>query len=429
MAISAEQGMKTLKESLKTPKKEWLTKAIDYCKGSIMDIRQFANAIDHPICHETFDMFYMSLKDGYPVYLSKDVIEWFGYSGILKRQKQNIMEILRANYIQNVDWFEYSQSIYTKMYSDMNAMHGQPCIENKVAVSKEYIDVFTKTTEPYLLPPPGNANKNNHIIINAKIFKKVVMRSDSPKAETIRNYYVNLEEIMYKYTDYIDEMRMSAGLGLLEKLDQLNLTMVENNKKADAERKQAEEERKKADEYRKKSRANRKKVNEERKQAEEERRQAEAKHEEERKQAEDRFNQLMNRTAHVQDTLDTTNVVLTRVAEEHVPKTHVHPSKYEVLIILRDPDDEEVPYYVIRTQQVSANERVRKIKDDVPDAIEVARHNHPNSKKLWQDFKGQYGKHLVSTNSNWFGISPRKNEDWFVERLDNMCNSRRRVNN
>jgi hypothetical protein len=162
----------------------------------------------------------------------------------------------------------------------------------------------------------------------------------------------------------------------------------------------------------------------------------------ERKQAEDRFNQLMNRTAHVQDTLDTakvtldatkdtldtTNVVLTRVAEEHVPKTHVHPNKYELLIILRDPDDEEVPYYVIRAQRVSVNERIRKIKDDVPDAIEVARHNHPNSKKLWQDFKGQYGKHLVSTNSNWFGISPRKNEDWFVERLSAMCNGRR-VNN
>ena len=164
--------------------KEWLLTAVNYCQGAMMDIGKFAKVIKHEICQETFDMFYVSLTNGYPIYLSKDIIKWFGYSGTDRDQKTSITNILKKNYIQGTDWFNYSQKEYKTLYNEINPIK----IENK---------------DSYKLPHPSeSSNKTNHYIINSNIFEKVLLRSDSPKSQIIRQIYIDLKNLLFKYMEY-----------------------------------------------------------------------------------------------------------------------------------------------------------------------------------------------------------------------------------
>lgn len=94
-----------------------------------MGIDQFAKKINHNLCKETFDMFYLSLKNEYPIYLSRETINWFGYGGDKDDQKRRILDILKKHYIKDVDWFEYSHKAYTELYNEMNPIHSEQQID------------------------------------------------------------------------------------------------------------------------------------------------------------------------------------------------------------------------------------------------------------------------------------------------------------
>jgi hypothetical protein len=402
--------------------KDWLTKAINHCKSSILDIGQFAKVINHPLCMKTFDMFYVSLMHGYPIYLSNDTIEWFGYIGNIGKQKEKIKNILEKYYVKDVDWFDYSPDVYAAIYKKINnpplargELNTTAQIEHKnEEICNQELTIFTDNIEPPMLPPPGG--NSYRIIINADIFKKVVMRSKSPKAEQIREYYIDLEDIVFKYMEYVMNMRKSTGLGLIEQMNQLNITMKENEVSRNEERKKAEEERKKAEEERKK--------------AEEERKKAE----EERKKADARFEALMDRTANVQTTLDQTNNTLVdtnRKLDIAVVDRVIQPppSRYnEYLIILKneEPDDDERTYYCIRSQKYSATAQAKKIINDRDAAYEILRINSPNAKKLWQTFLNKYGR-SVETYGQWFDLCAGRRENKLLERIQRTHDDRVQV--
>ena len=94
---------------------------------------------------------------------------------------------------------------------------------------------------------------------------------------------------------------------------------------------------------------------------------------------------------------------------------------------MKDPNDDDHPYYVIRTQKENINTSIKKIKDDFADVEVLVQLNHPNSKKLWQSFKNKYGKYLISTDSNWFRLVARTSEARFKRCLITMCDKRKNV--
>jgi hypothetical protein len=55
-------------------------------RRSTMDIYQFAKTTNIPVSQSTYDMFYPSVKDGFPIYLSDDIVKWFGYDGTEDQQ-------------------------------------------------------------------------------------------------------------------------------------------------------------------------------------------------------------------------------------------------------------------------------------------------------------------------------------------------------
>ena len=210
----------------------------------------------------------------------------------------------------------------------------------------------------------------------------VLLKTHEKDSSDARVEYALLKEKMQEMTDIHNGVIVKKD----DVINSLKNLLIESEKKADEERKKADEERKKSEE---------------------------------------RFNKIMSRTEHIETKLDDTKEILTNVAREHIPRSNVKPCKYEVLIILNDPDD-DYPYYVIRTQHENATRSINNIKNDYPNVTEIVNIPYPNSKKLWQKFKDKYGKYIISTTGNWFNLK-RMSVDLFKKKIIRMSEERNQV--
>ena len=345
--------------------KEWLSTAVNYCQGAMMDIGKFAKVIKHEICQETFDMFYVSLMNGYSVYLSKDIIKWFGYSGTDRDQKTLITNILKNNYIRGSDWFIYSQKEYKTLYNEINPMSVQDRIEisDVKNIQTTDLDIFIDKKELPMLPHPSeSSNKTNHYIINSNIFKKVILRSDSPKSEKIRDYYINLEDLIFKFMEYTMEMRKTKSLSLIDKMEQIQLTMK-------------------------------------------------AQHDTSIERI-DKVLDKLDKSEHQVDKLDKKldNVLPNKVDLEKLPDDNIPH-----VIILRDQDakEDECNYYVMRTQTRNISDTIKSIRSKYGDNIRKSYTiKQPNAIAFWTIIKRKYKANILKDpKSNWFklvGISQRE---------------------
>ena len=74
--------------------------------------------------------------------------------------------------------------------------------------------------------------------------------------------------------------------------------------------------------------------------------------------------------------IDLSNVVNDRVSTKRVPT-----DKYNYLVILKDTTDDEVPYYILRTQEKSVNARIALLKKKYTTINEIFRIYTPNVTK------------------------------------------------
>lgn len=68
---------------------------------------------------------------------------------------------------------------------------------NKVEIKKILLKNFKKNVD-YKID-----KKNNIILLNSFAFKKICMISKSTKAEEVREYFLKIEENLFKYKEYI----------------------------------------------------------------------------------------------------------------------------------------------------------------------------------------------------------------------------------
>jgi hypothetical protein len=142
----------------------------------MMDIFSFMKGkdIEIDIQSEWFqDLWYpMSNRTGSLV--TTRVLTWLGYEGEYKIQRQSLVKLLNRN---NIPYEEVD-------YNDERFR------EHEVMI-KEIAD-----TDPKVV-------KNKRwIVMTVRNFKKAVLRLNTKNAETIRDYYLNLEEICFEYAEY-----------------------------------------------------------------------------------------------------------------------------------------------------------------------------------------------------------------------------------
>jgi len=341
------------------------------------------------------DTFFHNLQSDIPIYMSEKMIEYFGYKGTKFHQMESIKKIINDNFLdyKNELYFEYDNKQYIEFRKE----------KEEILIS-ESSDV-KKIDELYPLKTGKNMSKVKHILIAPKLFKEILMLCNTEKGKQVRRYYLDIVDVMELYIQFQNKLTITT---LEQKLDNISLQLTDERKCASEERVKAEarfqEERKKADEERKKA-------DEERKKADEERKKADERFQEERKKADDRFNKLLGvaedtkeevleKISELAETrLDLSNVVHDRVSTKRVPA-----NKISYFVILKDADDEKVPYYVLRAQRQSVSRKITEMQKDY-NVQEVFRIYEPNAVNFWISVCNKFSSNIrKSPTQNWFAL-------------------------
>ena len=203
---------------------------------------------------------------------------------------------------------------------------------------------------------------------------------------------------MELYIQYQNKLTINT---LEQKLDYTNVQLTITNTQLAATNTQLIEERKCAAD--------------ERKCAAEER----IKHDEERKTNAERFTRLLDFAEETKETVEELHIDLGNVVNDRVSTKRVPTDKYNYLVILKDTADDEVPYYILRTQEKSVNARIALLKKKYTTINEIFRIYTPNATKAWISICNKYTSNILkSATPNWFALNELTEAEFKANILD-----------
>jgi hypothetical protein len=245
MAYIDETGLYSLINRSRMPRKEPFKAFLDQFfydlryKSDLMDIFSFIK--DKKVAIDINSAWFQELW--YPIskrthsLLTMRVLNWMGYGGEYFTQKQSFIKLLDRNNIP------YEEITYT-----------DPRFSGHEVMIKEIADTDTKIVK-----------QKKWLVMEVRNFKKAVIRLNTKNGETVRDYYLNLEEVCFDYAEYqanwlaekaelqrkisdaklVDSM---AKLAIKDKSEEeLKRQVEEEKKRAEEEKKRAEEEKKRAE--------------------------------------------------------------------------------------------------------------------------------------------------------------------------------------
>ena len=136
------------------------------------------------------------------IHVSSRVLEWFGYEGCYKRQKEAFIRMLKRN---NIAYSELTQAD--------DEIERYPTIAEEISVL------------------PANVRHSRFLIMEPKDIKMAIMQLKTKKGHIIRQYYIDLEDLMKLYVEYtltFNERRAQFKIESLEKMmENMNLMLTE----------------------------------------------------------------------------------------------------------------------------------------------------------------------------------------------------------
>jgi hypothetical protein len=247
---------------------------------------------------------------------------------------------------------------------------------------------------PPVLTTRGKAT-TKHILISPKLFKEMLMLCNTEKGKQVRRYYLDIVDVMELYIQYQNKLTINT---LEQKLDNMVLKLDDNDKKAEA---RFQEER--------------------------------IKHDEERKKSDERFNKLLDIAEDSKEEilekiveLEELHIDLGNVVNDRVSTKRVPTGKYNYLVILKDTADDEVPYYILRTQEKSVNGRIALLKKKYPTINEIFRIYTPNATKAWISICNKYSANILkSATPNWFALTELSEAEFKANIMEMDMNERK----
>ena len=343
--------------------KHWLKTAIDATKdpskiGRMLTIKEFIQYTYFKVDTFAMNKFYYNLNNDLFIYVDESIIKWFGYKGSIRHQKEQIRKILQTNFLEYKDiyWFEYSNKEYENFYNEKS----MPVMTGMENINKSQIKIY---------PDPVDfkyKNQTKHMIVHPDIFKHIVLMADTQNSMNIRDYYITLEELIKKYSQYQTEAIKNENMSLLQTLKETNNLMIVNEKKAD-------DERKKADERDKIQSAN--------------------------------IDRLLGYATETNETLKV-------VAKNHVEVNKLTKNQQCKLVILKDSTDNELPFNVIRRQNISIESTIKEHKEkydvDLTIWFEL---EQPNAMAFYNIIKKEL-KEYMNISGFWFGLKNITEEEF-----------------
>ena len=355
---------------IKKCSKNWLKEALSVIQPTdgrqMLTLKEFITATEFKIDKWSMDKFFHNIKDDVPLYIDDETIKWFGYHGLMKKQKEKIRTLLQKNFAEyeNKLWFEYSNTDYTKFYEE-NPMSLAGDIENSTVVQIDEVVGSNVYPDPHDI----KGNKTKHMIVHPDIFKHIVLMADTQKASEIRDYYITIEDLIKKYSHYQVEQLKVSNFSLAYKLDQMRIESAEERKKSEEERKKSEEERKLQD---------------------------------------IRFNKLIGVASESKDQVAKLDKKLDDVLPNVVDFNELTISDEPQIIIMRDRDAKpgDLNLYYMRCQLKYVNRSIKALRAKY--GVSIHRSftiKQPNAVAFWKSILKKYAKNIIKdSTSNWFKL-------------------------
>ena len=343
---------------------DWLVRAMNATSdplkvGTMLTLNQFITHTEFKVDAYSMNKFFYNLDNEIPIYADKSVIEWFGFKGEFRKQKQSIKNLLHNNFAEyeNIYWFDYTNEEYETFYNkNLLYLTGY----NKTDTDKS--DIYPNPTDFNI----GTGKKNTkHLIIHPMIFKHIVLMADTQKSMEIRDYYITLEDLIKKFTQYQSEANKIENKSLKQLLKDNNILINRMDNKLDIMDNKLDDANKKAEEESKKADA-----------------------------ARDKLTIVVNK--------------LDEVCVRAIPKDIPDGEKTQVWI-LRDKSAEPGDFnlYPVRTQLKNMNRTITQLKKKWgEELISTYKIEQPNAVLFWTCIKKKYLLNIEKcASSNWFRLN------------------------
>ena len=336
----------------------YVNKAIAASTG-LLTMKEFIDITGFEVNAETFDILFMNINDeGIGIYINKIILDWMGWQSVeFKEKLRDCKNLLKRNFEENTDYKILKNKDYELFLN-----------QEITNIKGEHLLTFNSN---FPIPATGaSARSKTHLIVMPDAFRSLCMMINTEKGKQIRKYYLTLEKLIKAYNLYQVIFRGRESESAMkckgDKIDELILTLKENEIKADEERKHAKEERLKADER-------------------------------DRIQN-DKINQLLG---HAIKTTETLKVV----AQHHVEVDKLQVVKQHKFIILKDTtNSDRPPYYVIRSQKGSIKKIINTLNAKYNINMTVwFELEQPNSVAFYNILKKELRKYMAR-DGLWFSI-------------------------
>jgi hypothetical protein len=342
-----------------------ILKALDY-SASLLDIVKFVEVTEFKLNMVMFDYFWQVMVDNTRVHLHPRVMEWFGYEGEVREQRKNFIRMLKNNEIPFKELTRKDKEIelYPTIQSEIQAL-------------------------------PSNVQNSKFLIMEPKDIKMAIMQLKTKNGYMIRQYYIDLEELMkmyVKYTLYFNERKAQYEItDLKQMMEDLKL----DRKRQEIQREEDKERMNRQENYIRSLGVSLEDIK-------------------------DQNNEIKQQNKEIKNQNKEIKRRLSIAVEDRAPLPE-QSSKQERFVLLKRNDPEHPAYYTIRAQNAYTSNRIRAQQILFPDLqILLDFKCNPNSKSLYVRVKENLKKRGVLFDGNNIDLGETVNEQELIEEMNQI---------
>jgi len=306
-----------------------ILKALAHPSPTVLGIDKFIEVTDFKLNMVMFDYFWQVMVGNKPVHLARLALEWFGYEGEYSEQKRKFTSLLKRNAI----------------------------IYDEISHDNKHVNDFPSIKEELLTLPKKALVNSKFLIMHPKDIKMAIMQLKTKNGHIIRQYYIDLEELMKLYVEYTlyfnkrtAEYELDRAKDKISNLEQMMADMSLLLKKQEIVLNEVKDQN---------------------------------------NLMLDQNDEIQGELAVVQDKLDTS-------LEDRCPKVLTKNRLEQFVLIKKNKPSDQYPYYVICGQQVYVTSRITSLARRYPRMTIILKLQYqPNTKNLFGRFKETHKDDVV----------------------------------
>jgi hypothetical protein len=348
----------------------------------LLNILEFIQITKFKLNMTMFDYFWQVVVGNQCGHMSALVLEWFGYEGEIRDQKRAFIKMLDRNDIS-----------YRELTHRDEELNQYPTIQEELQ----------------LLPHEAARARAKFLIMEPNNLKMAIMQLKTKNGHKIRQYYIDLEELLKMYVEYTLYFNHREATRKITNLEQMMVDLKLTNRNIEESNKRLEESNKRQEEYM---------------------RSMGIKLEDVRDQNDtliDQNGELLESNSGLKKNVKKIQRKLGIAVEDRAPLPD-DKGKQERFVLIKRNDPDYAPYYTIRAQNAYTKRKIKVFRTLFPNLeILLDFKANPNSKTLYVRIKDELKVKGVLFEGNNIDLNGGITEDELMDEMKVINDSKRDV--